>query len=86
LAEGRPPLKDDRGKVFLALTFASFVSSTLIVCLTLGYFAGTWIDGRFAVYPAGRAGGVFGGLFLAAWTIAKYIEDNFLKRAKRKKQ
>ncbi|MDR3349149.1 MAG: hypothetical protein LBO03_06060 [Acidaminococcales bacterium] len=77
-------MKNKWDEIFLAFSFMSFVSSTLIGCLISGYFAGKWVDGRFAVYPAGRIGGVVCGMVVAVWAIARHLKDNFVKHAKKR--
>ncbi|MDR2007131.1 MAG: hypothetical protein LBP78_07825 [Acidaminococcales bacterium] len=77
-------MKNKWDEVFLAFSFVSFVSSTLIGCLIFGYFAGKLVDESFAVYPAGRIGGVICGMIVAVWAIAQHLKDNFIKRAKRR--
>ena len=72
-------MKEDGRKVLTALTFVSFVSSTLIGCLVMGFFAGKWLDERFAIYPFGRAGGLFLAMLVAVRAIFLQIRENFLR-------
>jgi F0F1-type ATP synthase assembly protein I len=77
-------VKGDWRNVFLAFSFVSFVSSTLIGSLALGYFAGKWVDDEMAAYPAGRIGGLALGLAMAVWTIVRHLRDNFIKISEKK--
>lgn len=74
-------MEEKKGKIkeiALALSFMSFISSSLIGSMAMGYFAGKWLEGYFAIYPAGRIGGVVLGTAIAVWTIAKHIKAKFI--------
>lgn len=70
--------KDKIKEIVLALSFMSFISSSLIGSMALGYFAGKWLEGYFDIYPTGRIVGIVLGTAIAVWTIAKHIKAKFI--------
>ncbi len=71
-------MKDEFQKVVVALSFITFVTSTFIGCLILGYYAGSYCDDLFSSYPKGRIGGLVAGMVIAAVSIYKHLKFNFI--------
>lgn len=78
--------KDKLKDIFLAFSFVSFVSSSIIGCMALGYFAGSYLETVFEIYPAGRIAGLVLGMFLAIWTVASQIKTKFIDNDRDKEQ
>jgi F0F1-type ATP synthase assembly protein I len=83
-AKGGLPVRTDEDKLALAFAFVSFVSSTLIGCMVVGYFAGIWVDNHFGTYPSGRVGGVALAVALAVWAVVMHLREYFIKHPKDK--
>ena len=66
----------------MALSFVSYASAALVGSLTLGFFAGKWVDEHLAIYPAGRIAGLFFSVPVAVWAIYVQLKVNFLRSDK----
>jgi F0F1-type ATP synthase assembly protein I len=77
--------KDKFKDLSIALSFLSFVSSTFIGCLAMGYFTGQWLDEKFSFAPRATIAGLFGGATLAVWAVVSRIKASFLPKHKDKK-
>lgn len=76
--------KEKIKEIFLAFSFMSFISSSIVGCMALGYFAGKWLEEIFPIYPVGRLGGLLLGMFLAIFTVVKNIREKFINNSKGK--
>ncbi len=71
-------MQGDIKRIIKALSFVTFVSSTLVGCLLLGYFLGGYADDFFSIRPKGRLIGLICGIILAVYSIYKHLRFNFI--------
>lgn len=77
-------MKEGWRDLVYAISFTSFVGSTFIALIFIGYFIGVWFDENYLTAPYGKMIGIIFSVGFASYSIYKHIRRYFLKLDKDK--